>query len=83
MSEPTERELAAAKEWTARPGRGGDAFTLAAIIHKHMNPMSSIDAAGELHAMFLNEWKNLSSVELMDKTIAIIERTGRTVSDAE
>ena len=53
----------------------------AAIIQKHMTVLSIPDAVAELDILFPESRFGESVFLLWEKVIAIVERTGRTVSD--
>ena len=79
-TEPSKQELAAAKEWLESIETG--VYALAKIIHKHMNPLPINCAMNELYELYSKQVPGAPAEKLWDKTIDIIERTGRTVSDA-
>ncbi len=86
-TEPSKQELAAARAWRKRAENATFDSTddyerqLAMLIHKHMTVLSAKTVVSEIHDITLRD-VDFGPDEQLNKIIAIIERTGRTVSDA-
>ena len=87
MSDLEKRARAVAKEWRTEGSCAGwmgpedYEHRLAALIVKHMNRLSIGLAVNELYELYSRQVPGAPVEKLWDKTIAIIKRTGREVSD--
>jgi hypothetical protein len=87
MSEPSERALAAAREWHDSPLFPGNkedwVNRVAIIIDKHMTVLGSTEVVEKVREILrLRGMMEINDNDVVDSLIAIIERTGRKVSDA-